>query len=85
MSADMFNKPNNTMLCDFYELTMANCYYALGKGLEIMAYSEDGLVEAVYMPDRKFVMAVQWHPERISEVDEQAQKLFAAFVDACRK
>mgnify|MGYP004588258959 CR=1 FL=1 len=27
--------PNNTMLCDFYELTMANGYYVLGKGQEI--------------------------------------------------
>ena len=69
---------------------MVNSYHhqavkKLGKGLEIMAYSEDGLIEGVYMPARKFVLGVQWHPERISEVDEQAQGLFAAFVDACRE
>ncbi len=28
-------KQNNTMLCDFYELTMANGYFVLGKGQEI--------------------------------------------------
>ena len=28
-------KPNNTLLCDFYELTMANGYYTLGKSDEI--------------------------------------------------
>ncbi len=28
-------KMNNTMLCDFYELTMANGYHVLGKGQEI--------------------------------------------------
>ena len=28
-------KPNNTLLCDFYELTMANGYYELGKWEEI--------------------------------------------------
>ncbi len=28
-------KPNNTLLCDFYELTMANGYFELGKGNEI--------------------------------------------------
>ena len=28
-------KPNNTLLCDFYELTMANGYYELNKGDEI--------------------------------------------------
>ncbi len=31
----MNTKQNNTMLCDFYELTMANGYYVLGKGQEI--------------------------------------------------
>ena len=29
------NKPNNTLLCDFYELTMANGYFELNKGDEI--------------------------------------------------
>lgn len=29
------SKPNNTLLCDFYELTMANGYYEFGKGDEI--------------------------------------------------
>ena len=33
----------------------------LGSGLKPMAFSEDGLVEAVYMPEQKFVAAVQWH------------------------
>ena len=28
-------KPNNTLLCDFYELTMANGYFELGKAEEI--------------------------------------------------
>ena len=31
----MTKKQNHTMLCDFYELTMANGYYKLGKGQEI--------------------------------------------------
>ena len=29
------SKQNNTMLCDYYELTMANGYFELGKGDEI--------------------------------------------------
>lgn len=35
----------------------------LAPGLEVMAYSGDGLVEAVRMPEKSFVWAVQWHPE----------------------
>ncbi len=35
----------------------------LSPTLEAMAHSEDGLVEALYMPSQRFVWAVQWHPE----------------------
>ncbi len=55
----------------------------LSKNLKPMAISEDGLVEAVYMPGKKFIQAVQWHPEFIYLADEDACKLFKAFVDAC--
>lgn len=57
----------------------------LSEDLNPMAISEDGLVEAVYMPGKKFVQAVQWHPEFIYLVDEDACKLFRAFVDACKE
>ena len=56
----------------------------LAPGLKAMAYAADGLVEAVYMPDRSFVMAVQWHPELSCQVDANSRKLFQAFVEACR-
>ncbi|MDR1811900.1 MAG: gamma-glutamyl-gamma-aminobutyrate hydrolase family protein [Candidatus Fibromonas sp.] len=47
--------------------------------LEVMAIAEDGLVEAVYMPARPYVWAVQWHPE-LSLEDEISKKIFASFV-----
>ncbi len=50
-----------------------------------MAVSEDGLVEACYMPGKKYVLAVQWHPEFMSREDEEAGRLFASFVGACGK
>ena len=58
---------------------------ALAPGLEAMAYSEEGLVEAVWMPGRPFVWAVQWHPENSCQVSEDSRRLFAAFVDSCKK
>jgi putative glutamine amidotransferase len=51
----------------------------IAEGLKIMAVADDGLVEAVYMPDRPYVWAVQWHPE-FSLKDETSKKLFASFV-----
>jgi putative glutamine amidotransferase len=56
----------------------------LSKHLECMAYSEDGLVEAVHMLDRQFVWAVQWHPE-CTLYDYNSHLLFDAFVGACNK
>lgn len=56
----------------------------LGKALIPMAYSEDGLVEAVACKDRSFIWAVQWHPEFNYEKEETSQKLVRAFVAACR-
>ena len=54
----------------------------LAPGLVEMARSEDRLVEAVYLPDKTFVWAVQWHPEFSFRTDENSRKLFSAFVAA---
>ena len=51
----------------------------LAPGLEIMAISEDGLIESLFMPGGQFLWAVQWHPERTLK-DGNSQKLFDAFV-----
>lgn len=52
----------------------------LSPQLEIMGTAPDGLVEAVCMPDRRFVWAVQWHPEFAYKADETSRQLFRAFV-----
>lgn len=57
----------------------------LAPGLSAMAISEDGLIEAVFAPGRRFLWAVQWHPEFSYLTDENSRKLFTAFVDNCRK
>ena len=36
----------------------------LGKGLKVTATAEDGVIEAIEMDERRFVVGVQWHPER---------------------
>jgi putative glutamine amidotransferase len=53
----------------------------LSPKLTPMARAGDGLIEAVYMKDKAFVWAVQWHPEILAE--ESSRKIFGAFVDAC--
>lgn len=53
-----------------------------GRGLTIAARADDGVIEAVEMEDRKFVIGVQWHPERDFEGN---RSLFEAFVQQCSK
>lgn len=54
----------------------------LAVGLEAMAYTPDGLVEAFADPMHPFLVAVQWHPERRKdpEVKERFRKLFEDLV-----
>ena len=52
----------------------------LGAGLRSMAVSEDGLIEAVYVPDKSFVWSVQWHPEFSFRTDADSRKILKAFV-----
>ncbi len=54
----------------------------LAAPLEAMALSPDGLVEAAYMPEKRFVWAVQWHPEFSYKTDAHSMAVFRAFTDA---
>lgn len=56
----------------------------LAPGLEIMAQAPDGIAEAVRVPEKRFVWAVQWHPEFMHRVDENSRRILRAFVEGCR-
>ena len=51
--------------------------------LKTMAVSEDGLIEAMYMPGKRFIWGVQWHPEFSYEKDPRCRRIAEAFVAAC--
>lgn len=57
---------------------------ALSPILSPMAYSDDGLIEAIYAKDKKYIWAVQWHPE-FSYKNADSKKIFKSFVNACQK
>lgn len=48
------------------------------------ARADDGVVEGIEDPGRRFVVGVQWHPEGMFRSDPLARQLFAAFVDATK-
>src|SRR5438093_166640 len=45
----------------------------------------DGLVEAFESPTHRWVIGVQWHPERKAEVGKAAARIFDAFVAEARR
>ena len=53
----------------------------LGQGLSAAARDTWGVVQAVEMPGKQFILGVQWHPEYMPQVRRQ-RRLFRAFVDA---
>ncbi len=57
-----------------------------GQALTVAATSpEDGVVEALEDSDpNRFLLAVQWHPERSYDVSAASRALFAAFLNAAR-
>ncbi len=68
------------------ELTVNSSHHQavdrLGIGLVVTARAPDGVIEGIELPPARFVVGVQWHPERILDQPEQ-RALFDAFVSAC--
>jgi len=52
----------------------------LGRGLRVGALDdEDGTIEAIELPERRYVLGVQWHPENQAAQDSRQRKLFQSF------
>jgi putative glutamine amidotransferase len=56
---------------------------AVPEGLVVSAHAADGTIEAIESPGHRFVLGVQWHPERMSPSDSASCAIFKAFVSAC--
>lgn len=57
----------------------------LGTGLRAVAWSPDGVVEAVESVTHPFLLGVQWHPELGALGDERQRRLFEALVSHRRR
>jgi Predicted glutamine amidotransferases len=55
----------------------------IAASLRIAGHSPDGLVEAIELPDHPFGLAVQWHPEWLTD-QEPTRNLFRKFVEAAK-
>ena len=56
----------------------------LGGDLVVMAVAPDGIIEAVQMKGKRFVWAVQWHPEYMFKTDADSLAIFSCFIKHCK-
>lgn len=56
----------------------------IAPALRVAGHAPDGLVEAVELPDHPFGLAVQWHPEWLTD-QWSTRNLFKKFVEAAGK
>jgi putative glutamine amidotransferase len=54
---------------------------AMPPGVRVSARSADGVIEAIEHPDKKFVLGIQWHPERWPR--ESSEAILRGFLAAC--
>jgi len=57
----------------------------LGRNLQVIARSPDGIIEAVFSEDdTQWILGVQWHPEKNFADDNISRKIFELFAAHCR-
>jgi putative glutamine amidotransferase len=54
----------------------------VGRGLRVVAFAPDGVIEALEDAEKPFLIGVQFHPEEMVGVCEKSRRLFRAFVEA---
>lgn len=55
----------------------------LNDNFTVDAYSSDNIIEAVHIPNKTFILGLQWHPEDL--YDEYSEKIFKYFIEKCKK
>ncbi|MGI5816703.1 MAG: gamma-glutamyl-gamma-aminobutyrate hydrolase family protein [Armatimonadota bacterium] len=75
-------------LCGVTQLSVNSYHHQavedVAPGFEVVARSEDGVVEATERRDGTFCLGLQFHPEIMADRDACLMRIFTAFVDACR-
>jgi putative glutamine amidotransferase len=72
------------------DVIMASCYHhqviqKLGEGLEVIAYSAEGHIEAVAIDSKGWAFGLQWHPEDTWDTDKNQAAIFNRFVAEAAK
>lgn len=60
------------------------CLSEVSPIFNISAVSDDGVIEAIESPFKKFFAGVQWHPEKMPD-DKLSKGIFKTFIKQCRQ
>ena len=55
----------------------------LAPDFSVAATSDDGIIEAIYHKNKKFVLGIQWHPERNQDKVLINKKILEEFIKVC--
>lgn len=49
----------------------------------ISSISKDNIIESIELPNHKFFLGLQWHPENLYDIDSNSKKIFDYFIKIC--
>lgn len=55
----------------------------VSQSVRISARSDDGVIEAIEVPEKRFALGLQWHQERYAGSDHPGNAVFRGFIEAC--
>lgn len=60
-------------------------HVSIDNGYVVSGVSSDGYIEGIELPNQKFHVGVQWHPEISYDFDENSRKIIDYFIDICSR
>lgn len=83
---DVFIKKNTKLAkilnTDTLKVNSNHSYYVGdASNIVINAISTDGFIEGIELPDKDFIIGLQWHPEAMVDYDEQSKIIIEAFIN----
>lgn len=61
-------------------------YHAIeNTNLKVSSKALDSIIESIEVPNKKFIMGIQWHPEISYDFDDNSRKIIDFFIEKCKK
>ena len=79
-----YSKLSSIYKCNILKVNSRHKSIIKSTNLNIVGLSQDGVIEAIEDPNKKFFIGVQWHPENMVDYDEKQNNLFKYFIECCR-